>query len=191
MFLVLHDPGGRRQLFELDEHTARFTIGRRRTCDVALPWDAEVSRLHAELVRLGADLVLQDEGLSHNGTFVNGERVRGRRRLRPGDRLTIGTTTLMVGGPEPNTSVRTHDADTPSAPDLTPAQRRVLDALSRPLRTDPHAPPAGNRTIADELHLSIDTVKGTLSALYELHGLAALPQNHKRAALAFTGSRCA
>jgi hypothetical protein len=32
--------------------------------------------------------------------------------------------------------------------------------------------------------ISVDTVKGTLSALFELFGLTALPQNAKRAALA-------
>ena len=33
--------------------------------------------MHAELTRIGDDWVVCDEGLSHNGTFVNGERVRG------------------------------------------------------------------------------------------------------------------
>ena len=32
--------------------------------------------------------------------------------------------------------------------------------------------------------LSVDTVKGTLKALYERFGLEGLPQNQKRAALA-------
>jgi pSer/pThr/pTyr-binding forkhead associated (FHA) protein len=196
VFLVIHDPGGRRQLFELGTGATRFTIGRRTGCDIALPWDAEVSRLHAELVRLGADLIVQDEGLSHNGTFVNGERVRGRRRLQTGDLLTVGATTLAVGGPEANTSVRTHDANRPQptpAP-LTPAQQRVLEALARPLHSDAHALPASNRAIADELSLSIDTVKGTLSALYELYGLGHLSQHHKRATLAqraFSAARSA
>ena len=56
-------------------------------------------------------------------------------------------------------------------------------ALSRPLR-EPAAAPASNREIADELHDCVDTVKGTLSALYERFGLSALPQNEKRTALA-------
>ena len=184
-FFVFRDPGGRRQLFEPSAGTSRFTIGRRATCDVALPWDIEVSRLHAELVRLGADMVVQDEGLSHNGTFVNGERVRGRRRIHPGDTITVGATAIEVCGVERSTSVRTRDAhaDAP-VPDLTPAQRRVLDALARPMRENRHAAPAPNKRIADELHLSVDTVKGTLSALYERYGLTTVPQNEKRAALA-------
>ena len=160
------------------------TVGRGDGIDIALT-DPTVSRLHAELERIGSDWVLCDEGLSHNGTFVNGERVRGRRRIHPGDTITVGATAIEVCGVERSTSVRTRDAhaDAP-APDLTPAQRRVLDALARPLREDRHAAPAGNRRIADELHLSLDTVKGTLSALYERYGLTSVPQNEKRAALA-------
>jgi pSer/pThr/pTyr-binding forkhead associated (FHA) protein len=184
-FFVFRDPGGRRQLFEPSDEASRFTIGRRSTCDVALPWDIEVSRLHAELVRLGADIVVQDEGLSHNGTFVNGERVHGRRRIHPGDTITVGATAIEVCGVERTTSVRTRDAHAEApAPDLTPAQRRVLDALARPMREDRHAAPAPNKRIADELHLSVDTVKGTLSALYERYGLTTVSQNEKRAALA-------
>jgi pSer/pThr/pTyr-binding forkhead associated (FHA) protein len=57
------------------------TIGRRATNDIPLPWDGDVSRVHAELACIGGDWIVCDEGMSHNGTFVNGERVRGRRRL--------------------------------------------------------------------------------------------------------------
>src|SRR3954451_12213164 len=74
-FLLYSDPDGRRRLHALAGE--RITIGRRPSCDVALPWDEEVSRLHAELVRLGPDWVLHDEALSRNGTFVNGARVTG------------------------------------------------------------------------------------------------------------------
>ena len=183
-FLVFHDPSGRKRLFEPGDATSRFTIGRRPTCDVALPWDVEVSRLHAELKQLGTDLVVQDEGLSRNGTYVNGERVRGRRRLQPGDTLTVGATRIAVCAPDAASSVNTRDAHDVPAPDLTPAQRRVLDALARPLREQPHALPATNRAIADELGVSVDTVKGTLSALYERYALTALSQNGKRAVLA-------
>jgi len=65
-------------------------------------------------------------------------------------------------------------------PRVTPAQQRLLEALRR---GDGSAPPS-NREIARELGISIDTVKGTLSVLYERFGLEHLPQNAKRAALA-------
>src|SRR4051794_41141739 len=103
MFLVFSDPGGGRQLVDLDELPS-VTIGRRPSCDVALPWDGEASRLHPELVRLGEDWVVCDDGLSHNGTFVNGARVRGRRRLRAGDAITVGATTILLHGAETGVS---------------------------------------------------------------------------------------
>jgi DNA-binding NarL/FixJ family response regulator len=60
----------------------------------------------------------------------------------------------------------------------------VLEALCRPLTRSGYAPPASNQQIADELVISIETVKGTLNALFERFGLQSLPQNEKRAALA-------
>ena len=68
--------------------------------DVALPWDPEVSRLHAELERVRDDWVLCDDGLSRNGTFVNGARVSGRRRLCRGDILTVGETAIAYWSPD-------------------------------------------------------------------------------------------
>lgn len=186
-FLLYRDPGGRQQLLELGEGTGSVTIGRRRGCDIALVWDDQVSRLHAELVRLGEDWVLQDDGLSHNGTYLNGERVRGRRRLRPGDSIRVGVTVLEVCGPEA-TAAGTREAGSTAPPvALTPAQRRVLAALCRPLRADPRAAPATNKEIAEALTLSVDTVKGVMSALFVRYGLADLAQNEKRAVLAQRG----
>ncbi len=185
-FLLYSDPAGRRRLLELGPDRERVTIGRRMSCDIPLEWDAEVSRLHAELVRMGSDWVVHDEGLSRNGTFLNGERVRGRRRLAAGDGLTIGGTLITLCGAETTTSAVPTRAARPEtrAVRLTPAQKRLLEALSRPLLETGYRPPASNRTIAQELTISVDTVKGTLSALYELFGLSALGQNEKRAALA-------
>ncbi len=183
-FLLFTDGAGRLRVVELAGE--RLTIGRRPSADVALGWDEEVSRLHAELVFMGSDWVACDEGLSRNGTFVNGERLRGRRRLREGDVLAIGATRIefcIPAGRSTASPTRIARDATPPIP-LTPAQRRVLEVLARPLRGSGYAAPASNREIAAELYLSIDTVKGTLSALFELFGLQALPQNQKRAMLA-------
>ena len=185
-FLLFRDDSGRRVLWELDASREQLTIGRRPSCDLALLWDDSVSRLHAELVRMGTDWVLCDDGLSHNGTFVNGERVRGRRRLRDGDVVTAGATQIMFSAPHTasGTASPTRVARERADVRLTPAQRRLLTALCRPLAESSYAPPATNKQIADELVISVETVKGTLSTLFELFGLSALPQNQKRAALA-------
>ena len=185
-FLLYRDDAGRRVLYELGPEREQLTIGRRASCDLAFPWDDSVSRLHAELLRMGTDWVLCDDGLSHNGTFVNGDRVRGRRRLRDGDTVAVGATQIMfnVAHAASTTAGVTRVGNAETDITLTPAQRRLLTVLCRPLAESGYATPATNKQIADELVISVDTVKGTLSALFELFGLSELPQNQKRAALA-------
>jgi DNA-binding CsgD family transcriptional regulator len=197
VFLTFHDPGGHRHRHELAIDRPRMIIGRRPSCDIALPWDDAVSRVHAALEWMSADWVLCDDGLSHNGTFVNGERVRGRRRLAVGDVVQVGSCALTVcedprSGTTPPTRPARLGGETPR---VTPAQHRLLEALCRPVLDHAGSAPASNREIADELGISVDTVKGTLGVLFERFELTALPQNAKRMVLAaqalelFSGSR--
>jgi pSer/pThr/pTyr-binding forkhead associated (FHA) protein len=183
-FLLYRDGEGRQVILELEADRDRVTIGRRASNDVSLPWDPEVSRVHAELERIGAEWVASDEGLSHNGTFVNNERLQGRRRLRGGDILALGTTTIAFCVPVHTSPSATRTSLHGVVIDVSPAQLRVLQALCRPLADQRYAAPASNREIADELVISVETVKSTLGRLFELFGLEALPQNQKRAALA-------
>jgi len=70
----------------------RSTIGRARDADCVLR-DPNVSRHHAELRRSPrGEWTIADLG-STNGIKVNGRRV-GSTRLRPGDQVTLGTTTF-------------------------------------------------------------------------------------------------
>jgi FHA domain-containing protein len=184
-FLLYRDGDDRQVIVGLDDRD-RVTIGRRESSDVPLTWDGAVSRLHAQLERAGDDWVVADDGLSHNGTFVNGARIEGRRRLRDGDVVAVGGTLIaFVAADGSTTAAPTATAHGPLvAIKPTPAQRRVLVALCRPLLTSTYAAPASNRQIADELFVTVDTVKGTLHELFEAFGLQDLPQNQKRAALA-------
>jgi CRP/FNR family cyclic AMP-dependent transcriptional regulator len=121
-FLVYRDGTGHEQLVALDANGARLTIGRGEATDVWLEWDREASRLHAALERYGSAWTVIDDGLSRNGTFVNGERVDGRRALHDGDVVRCGTTELVYQAP---------DADRPSQtfePGSAPTQLR--DALT-------------------------------------------------------------
>jgi pSer/pThr/pTyr-binding forkhead associated (FHA) protein len=185
-FVLYRDGRDRQVIVELRPYHERLVIGRAAGSDIALRWDPEVSRVHAELQRVGATWTISDDGLSHNGTYVNGERLRGRRRLQGGDVLGVGATLIAFCLPGDNTSsVATVTADEPlAAVDITAAQRRVLVALCRPLAIGRYGAPASNREIADELVVAVDTVKGTLSRLYEVFGVGDEPQNRKRAALA-------
>src|SRR4051812_2527026 len=93
-FLVYRDGDDRQAIVVLDELGPRLTLGRREGNDLVLAWDEEVSRVHAAFERVGADWLIVDDGLSHNGTWVNGERVTGQRRLRDGDVIAAGATVL-------------------------------------------------------------------------------------------------
>jgi pSer/pThr/pTyr-binding forkhead associated (FHA) protein len=183
-FLVYRDDGDRQAIVVLDDLGPRLTLGRRAGNDIVVDWDGEVSRVHAAFERVGPDWLIADDGLSHNGTWVNGERVTGQRRLRDGDVITVGTTTLAFVAPSEGASQPTVTAHGPHVgAALTPAQRRVLIALCRPYGRSPYAAPPSNRELADELVVSVDAVKATLRALFVLFGVDRLPQNRKRAAL--------
>jgi len=75
-FLVYRDGGGRQRLHALPVR-GPVRIGRRADCDLTLDWDPLVSRVHAELERIGGAWLIADAGPSRNGTFLNGERVEG------------------------------------------------------------------------------------------------------------------
>jgi class 3 adenylate cyclase len=91
--LIYQDEAGAQRAFRLDLDRD-VTIGRGDAADVRLWWDPSVSLVHAEAVPLGPHWLISDDGLSRNGTFVNGERIAGRRRLRDGDVVRVGRTTL-------------------------------------------------------------------------------------------------
>ncbi|MDX6680761.1 MAG: hypothetical protein QOG94_800 [Solirubrobacteraceae bacterium] len=185
-FLTGRIPDGHQVIFLLARDRWRLTVGRKPESDVALGWDAEVSRAHALLERVGDQWTLVDDGLSSNGSFVNGSRVVGRQRLRQGDRLCFGNTQLLFRDPGPPESEATRREPRSTAMPLTPTQHKVLVALCRPLNDGASTLPATNKQIADEVFLSVDAVKAQLRLLFERFGLAELAQNEKRARLAQT-----
>jgi pSer/pThr/pTyr-binding forkhead associated (FHA) protein len=99
-FLTYRNASGGQHIYTLeDTATRKISVGRAPDVDVVLGWDAKVSGLHAELERIGADWAVVDDGLSRNGTFVNGERLQGRRRLEDGDTLRFGDTLAIFRDP--------------------------------------------------------------------------------------------
>jgi len=186
-FLLFRDEHDEQQIVPLSVGQKRYTVGRDSANDVSLGWDQEISRAHAELEYVGGQWVVEDDGLSRNGTFVNGQPVRGRRRLRDGDCLRLGQTVLAFAAPLLPGAGATLPASAlgPAIEELTPTQRRILAALCRPLvLAGGIAPPASNREIAEAVHLSVEGVKSQLRTLSERFGIAGLPQNRKRLELA-------
>ena len=177
--LVYLDGEGRQRIFELGDGARTACIGRDPEAEVPLTWDTEVSRAHAIVERFAGCWTLVDDGLSRNGTFLGGQRLRGRRRLRDGDAITIGRTTLVfVGAAGEGGTTQTTRYGGP--PPLSPAQRRVLAALCAPVRDHRFAAPASNREIAETLVLSVDTIKSHLQALFEHFDVQDLRPTRKR-----------
>lgn len=167
-FLVYRDADSRLDFLTLDANAGRVTIGRREGNDLVLHWDREVSRSHAEIELVGGGWAVADDGLSRNGTYLNGARVRGRRRVQDGDILRIGRTSLVVRVPAEGSSLATASSDGLAIVEqLTPTQRRVLVALCRPYREgQKFSSPATNQEIASEVFLSVDAVKNHLRTLF-------------------------
>jgi hypothetical protein len=184
-FLHWRPPDGRQRLRMLDADHWRLTVGRNPEADMPLIWDQEVSRTHALLERVGEEWTVIDDGLSRNGSFVNGHRVQGRQRLHDGDRLCFGQTHIVYRQPPARETEESTARVSGGAPvPLTTMQHKVLVALCRPVFESSTATPATNKQIADEIVLSVDAVKAHLRILFERFGLAELPQNEKRARLA-------
>jgi hypothetical protein len=182
-YLLYRDDQGEQVLLALPDEWRPTTVGRGVGCDLCLSWDGRVSRVHAELERLGGDWTVEDDGLSSNGTYVNGERLAGRHRLRDGDLMRFGSTDVVFRAPAHGTD-STVIGRSIARPTLSEAQRRVLVALCRPYRErGAHVTPATNRQIADELVLSVEAVKTHLRTLFQRFGVEDLPQNAKRARL--------
>jgi len=173
-FVELRDGEGVQRLVAL---TGAMTVGRSPASGIALIWDAQVSRSHASIEVIDGVWTVLDDGRSTNGTFVNEERVQGRRPLRHLDVIRVGATRLRFHDPsEAGTDSKlTEVASSVAVPTLTPAQLRVLAALCRPADG-----PASNEEIADELTVSIDTVKTHMRALFDAFHLQSSAPYRKR-----------
>jgi pSer/pThr/pTyr-binding forkhead associated (FHA) protein len=185
-FLIYRDGGGNQRILILDDQPDRLTVGRRPSNAIGLGWDVNVSRVHAQLERIGDAWTVADDGLSRNGSWVNADKLAGRHRLIDGDVMRFGDTLIAYVDPKRGESRVTDEQDeTPLAAQVSDAQRRVLVALCRPYADgSPFATPASNRQIGEELYLGLDAVKTHLRALYYTFGVGHLPQNQKRARLA-------
>ena len=85
--LIVTDALGRR-IVPIDKPA--FSLGRRSESDLRLS-GADISRLHAEIVREGDVCTLHDRQ-STFGTFVNDDKIDARQ-LVPGDRVRLGQST--------------------------------------------------------------------------------------------------
>ena len=182
-YLLYRPHPDEQRILELAPSVERVTIGRQPACDVSLPEDPSVSRVHAVLDRIGDEWTLVDDGSSRNGSFVNGQRIHGRQLLCNGDLVRVGDSHLAYRALRDQVTAETQPARTPDII-VSAAQRRVLIVLCRPFADAGFAALPSNAEIAEELFLSAETVKSHLHALFQVFGLEDVPHHQKRAQLA-------
>jgi pSer/pThr/pTyr-binding forkhead associated (FHA) protein len=190
-FLLLRDDQGTQRIITLDERAGSVTVGRRHEADVPLAWDPEVSRLHAELEYKAGEWTLCDDGFSQNGTYVNGLRIHGRRRLTDGDLVRIGQTAIAFCDPsQSGLGVTLAPGELGIAPKFSEQQQRILRALCRPLLGDGEGiNPASDAEIAAETGIPEDVVTTELDHLGRSFGLTDMPAADRRAEIALLALR--
>ena len=159
--LQVEDDG---QVLHLEKEVT--TVGRGEGVDLSLS-SPTVSRLHAELVRRGPHVYVADEGLSANGTTVNGRPV-WKRVLRDGDVVMFGRVRcVFTGTPDEEEVPGTAQVRRAALPDLTRRERDVLQALVEPaLGHAAFVEPASAKDIAERLVVTEAAVKQHLLRLY-------------------------
>ncbi|HEY0156549.1 MAG TPA: SpoIIE family protein phosphatase [Thermoanaerobaculia bacterium] len=76
-----------------------ITLGRATDCTIPIK-DRYLSRRHAEIAFDADAWIVRDLG-SVNGTLLNGTRLDGSAPLRPGDKIALGDTEIVVDSEEP------------------------------------------------------------------------------------------
>jgi pSer/pThr/pTyr-binding forkhead associated (FHA) protein len=134
MKLVIEDEAGTRSIVPFADEA--IVVGRGVDGVTFRLGDRNVSRRHARFLRQSGSVFVEDLG-SLTGTWVNAERIAGRRKLRSGDLVQIGDydlavlaegATLEPGAPPPLPAApqRPDPGSTPSAaapdPETTPPE---------------------------------------------------------------------
>ena len=190
-FLVYRDDKGAQRIVELDESAKALTVGRRFEADIALPWDREVSRLHAQFEFRAGEWTVDDDGWSQNGTFVNEMRLDGQRRLQDGDIVRCGQTHIAFCHAR-NVSVEMTlvPGELSATPRFSQQQQQILRELCRPLLGDGDSvSPLADDEIAERLGTDQKTVTTELEHLARQFGLSEMPFFERRAEIAMLALR--
>jgi pSer/pThr/pTyr-binding forkhead associated (FHA) protein len=150
-----------------------------------------MSRVHAELELRAGEWTVSDDGLSQNGTWINGLRLSGRRRLADGDLLRVGRTVFAFCAPEESGIGPTLvPGELSATPRFSDQQQRILRALCRPLFTDGEGiNPLSDDEIAEATGIPLEAVVVELDHLGRALGLEEMPHPDQRAEIALLAMR--
>jgi pSer/pThr/pTyr-binding forkhead associated (FHA) protein len=190
-FLVYRDDEGKQHIHSLAESGRTVTLGRRDEADISIPWDPEMSRVHAELEQRAGEWAISDDGLSQNGTWVNGLRLAGRRRLADGDLLRVGRTLFAFCDPKPvGVGPTLVPGELSATPRFSEQQQRILRALCRPLLRDGEGiNPLTDEEVAEATGIPLEAVVSELDHLGRAVGLEDMPLEDQRAEVALLALR--
>jgi two-component system, cell cycle response regulator len=90
-YLLVLAGGNVGEMYRIDE--GETFVGRSGNVTIRIDDDG-VSRRHARLFHAGEEMLIEDLG-SSNGTNVNGTRVEHQAQLRDGDKIQLGSTTIL------------------------------------------------------------------------------------------------
>ncbi len=164
----IHEGRGRRTV-TVDAAVVR--IGRDPDCEIHLPGDTTVSRVHATLRECDGAWWVADND-SRNGTVVNGARLSAPRQLTPSDRIWIGGFVLVPhAGADRFVETATADAAAGTrARAESGLSARELDVLR--LVVTGHT----DKQVAAALVLSLSTVQTHLDRIRDKTGVRRRPE---------------
>jgi predicted component of type VI protein secretion system len=96
--------------------------------------DMTISRHHARIV-VGDEVIVVDLG-SRNGTYLNGERVLAPSVLRHGDKLTVGSLTMMLVAVHPGAMTADHPTESRDAYE-PPREPSILRSVINAVQPEP------------------------------------------------------
>lgn len=91
------ESGGKSRMVEIPENSV-LSLGRLESSDIVLN-DMTVSRRHATIFSNGGECFIEDNA-STAGTWINGEKILGRRKISNSDKIKIGSFEITVSMPE-------------------------------------------------------------------------------------------
>ncbi len=119
--------------------SGQLTIGRSEECDIRLD-GLLISNRHASVLNTTAGVAIEDLG-SSNGTYINGQRISGRKPVQPEDDIQVGPFLLKV---HPQLGVAVFDTRSKTRIDVFQVTKEV-----------PNRSGGGKVRLLDEVCLSI------------------------------------